>query len=170
MSPKYQLAQVNIARAKAPLDDPLMRGFVAQLEPINRLAENSSGFVWRLQTDAGDATAIKLFDDERIIVNMSVWDSFEALKDYVYSGEHLAVLRNKKSWMEKLDSPALVLWWVPQGYIPTPESAKLALAALQENGPSAAAFTFAKPYPAPHLSDTPAVSEQGFQPTAFEVG
>ncbi|WP_137886832.1 DUF3291 domain-containing protein [Pseudomonas sp. 2FE] len=169
MSQKYQLAQVNIARAKAPLDDPLMRGFVEQLEPINRLAENSPGFVWRLQTEEGDATAIKLFDDERIIVNMSVWETFEALKDYVYGGEHLALLRNKKSWMEKLDSPSLVLWWVPQGHIPSPESAKLALAALQENGPSPAAFIFTKPYPAPHPSDSPAASEQSFQSTAFEV-
>ncbi|WP_137817754.1 DUF3291 domain-containing protein [Pseudomonas sp. 2FG] len=170
MSQKYQLAQVNIARAKAPMDDPLMRGFVEQLEPINRLAENSPGFVWRLQTDEGDATSIKLFDDERIIVNMSVWESFEALKNYVYSGEHLAVLRNKKSWMGKLDSPSLALWWVPHGHIPTPESAKLALAMLEEKGPSPAAFTFTKPYPAAHLSDTPGVSEQGLQPAVFEVG
>jgi hypothetical protein len=151
----YQLAQANIARTKAPLDDPLMQGFVEQLEPINRLADNSPGFVWRLQTEEGDATSIQLFDDPRIIVNLSVWASFEALKSFVYSGEHLQVLRSKKSWMEQLDSPALVLWWVPASHRPSPQEARQALLQLEQCGPSAAAFTFAKPYPA---SEKPATA------------
>lgn len=147
MHDKYQLAQANIARTRAALDDPLMQGFVEQLEPINRLADNSPGFIWRLQTEEGDATSIQLFEDPRIIVNLSVWASFEALKSFVYSGAHLAVLRSKKSWMEQLDSPALVLWWVPVGHRPSPQEAQQALARLEQHGPSAAAFTFAKPYP-----------------------
>lgn len=147
MQDNYQLAQANIARTKAPLDDPLMQGFVEQLEPINRLADNSPGFVWRLQTEEGDATLIQLFEDARIIVNLSVWASFEALKDFVYSGAHLEVLRSKKLWMEQLESPALVLWWVPAGHRPSPQEARQALARLEQQGPSVTAFTFAKPYP-----------------------
>ncbi len=149
MNPHYHLAQVNIARTKAPLDDPLMRGFVEQLDPINQLADRSPGFVWRLQTEEGDATSILLFDDPRLIVNLSVWTSFEALKAYVYSGDHLSVLKSKKSWMEKLDTPSLALWWLPVGQLPTPEEAKERLALLAKNGPSATVFTFARPYPAP---------------------
>lgn len=150
MAQQYHLAQVNIARTIAPLDDPLMRGFVEQLDPINRLAERSPGFVWRLQTDDGDATSIQLFDDPRIIVNLSLWASYEALKNYVYSGDHLTVLKAKKSWMEKLDTPSLALWWLPVGELPTALDAKHRLEALAKNGSTATVFTFARPYPAPH--------------------
>ncbi len=145
----YHLAQVNIARSKAPLDDPMMRGFVEQLDPINQLAERSAGFVWRLQTEEGDATSIQLFADDRIIVNLSVWASYEALKNYVYSGDHLTVLKAKKSWMEKLDTPSLALWWLPAGELPTAQEAKERLELLAKNGPSSTVFTFARPYPAP---------------------
>lgn len=97
MMSKYQLAQVNIAKAKAPLDDPVMKGFVDQLDHINQLAENSPGFIWRLKTEDGDATAIQMFDDPLIIVNMSVWESLEALRNYAYSGEHLTALKSRKN-------------------------------------------------------------------------
>lgn len=149
MNHSYHLAQVNTAKALAPLDAPIMQGFVEQLEHINQLAEASPGFIWRLQTEEGDATALKPFEDELIIVNLSLWDSLEALKDYVYSGEHLTVLRNKKQWFEKPEAPTLALWWVPAGHIPSIEEAKRALARLREQGPTAAAFSFAKPFPAP---------------------
>lgn len=145
----FHLAQVNIARAKAPLDHPLMKGFVDQLERINTLAERSPGFIWRLENEEGDATTIRLFEDERIIVNLSLWASLGALKAYVYSGEHLAVLKNKKNWFEKLDRPSLALWWLPVGQIPDLGSAKAALAKLQEKGATPEAFTFARPYPVP---------------------
>lgn len=157
MTIKHHLAQVNIAKAKAPLDTPTMKGFVDQLDHINKLAEMSPGFVWRLQTEDGDATALKIFEDELIIVNMSLWESFESLKNYVYSGDHLAVLKNKKNWFEKPDSPILALWWVPAGQAPTVESAKLALETLKEKGSSPDAFTFAKPFPAPEKSIVPRV-------------
>lgn len=149
MNHSYQLAQVNIAKALAPLDAPIMQGFVERLEHINQLAEASPGFIWRLQTEEGDATALKPFEDQLIIVNLSVWDSLEALKDYVYFGEHLTVLRNKKQWFEKPEAPTLALWWVPAGHIPSTEEAKRALACLREQGPTAAAFSFAKPFPTP---------------------
>ncbi|WPC07070.1 DUF3291 domain-containing protein [Pseudomonas benzenivorans] len=145
----YQLAQVNIARALAPLDSPTMQGFVEQLDPINRLAEASPGFVWRLQTEEGDATALRVFADERIIVNLSVWDSLEALQDFVYGSAHLNLLRNKKQWFEKPSEPILALWWVPSGHIPSIEEAKQALATLRAQGPSPSAFSFASPFAQP---------------------
>jgi len=146
MTSKYQLAQVNIAKAKAPRDDPVMKGFVDQLDHINQLAENSPGFVWRLQTEEGDATAIQMFEDPLIIVNMSVWESLEALRNYPYSGDHLIALKSRKSWFEKLDMPALTLWWVPAGQRPAIESAKIALEKIRAHGTSPEAFTFAKPF------------------------
>ncbi|GAA4650322.1 DUF3291 domain-containing protein [Kistimonas scapharcae] len=149
MSDSYHLAQINIATAKAPLDSPAMKGFVDQLDAINALADNSPGFVWRLQTDDGDATALQVFDDERIIVNISVWESLDTLKTYVYAGDHLTVLKNKKSWFEKMAGPSLALWWIPEGHIPSIADAKAALETLKTKGPSPEAFTFATPFPAP---------------------
>ncbi|UVE16210.1 DUF3291 domain-containing protein [Pseudomonas sp. LS44] len=153
---KYHLAQINIARTLEPLDHPLLKDFVDQLDAVNALAEQSAGFIWRLQTEEGDATSIQAFDDPQIIVNMSVWESFEALKGFVYSGEHLRVMRNRSSWMAKLQTPILALWWIPAGQIPSVESAKAALRSLEENGSTPAAFTFAKPYPMPEPQSLPA--------------
>ncbi len=151
MPEKFHLAQVNIARAKGPMDSPVMQGFVDQLDRINALADRSPGFVWRLQTEEGDATALQVFDDERIIVNMSVWESLEVLKSYVYAGEHLELLKNKKSWFEKMPGPILALWWIPAGTIPTIDDAKRMLQSLEARGPSAEAFSFARPFPAPQV-------------------
>ncbi|MES2258736.1 MAG: DUF3291 domain-containing protein [Pseudomonadota bacterium] len=145
----YHLAQVNIGRIRAPLTDPLMHGFVSQLDHINRLAETSPGFVWRLQTDEGDATAIQLYDDPLVIVNLSVWESVDALKQYVYAGDHVAVLRERKSWFEKFDGPMLALWWIPAGHLPTPQEARHALDHLALAGPTQQVFTFSKPFPPP---------------------
>lgn len=156
MSSNYHLAQVNIAKARAPLDHPRMKGFVDQLDHINRLAEASPGFVWRLQTDEGDATAIRAFDDPLVIVNLSVWESMEALRDYVYCGEHLKVLRSKRDWMEKLPTPSLALWWLPVGQLPDVLMARQKLELLQERGASADAFTFARPSPMPGQLAVPA--------------
>ncbi|MDF3936082.1 DUF3291 domain-containing protein [Pseudomonas citronellolis] len=149
MPQRYHLAQVNIARARFALDHPQMSGFVEQLAPVNALAEASPGFVWRLQDEAGDATAIQAFADPRIIVNLSLWESLEALRDYVYGGEHLAVLRRRKEWMDKLPGPTLALWWLPAGQLPTLADAQAALRRLEERGPSAEAFNIARPFPAP---------------------
>lgn len=145
----YHLAQINIAKAIAPLDSPVMKGFVDQLDAINALAEDSPGFVWRLQTEEGDATAIQMFEDPQIIVNLSLWASMEDLKAFVYRGDHLSVLRQKAQWFEKPQGPALVLWWIPAGELPTLEMARQALQRLEAEGPTAEAFTFAKPFPPP---------------------
>ena len=112
---QHHLAQLNIASTQAPLDDPIMKGFVDQLDYINAVADRSEGFVWRLQTEDGDATAIRAFDDDRIIVNMSVWESLEALHDYVYRSDHLGPLRDRKKWFTRIEGPSLVLWWIPAG-------------------------------------------------------
>ena len=142
------LAQVNIATLRAPLDTPELAGFVAQLEPVNALADGYPGFVWRLQTEAGDATAIRAFDDDQVIVNLSTWESLEALRNFVYASRHLDVMRRRREWFHRMAGAYLALWWVPAGTIPTVAQARDRLDLLERNGPSAAAFTFRVPFPA----------------------
>ena len=146
---KFYLAQLNIARMRAPIDDPIMAGFVAQLDHINAVADASPGFVWRLQTDNGNATSLRPFPDDMIIVNMSVWESLAALRAYVYESDHLTVLRQRKQWFELPKEAAQVLWWVSAGHTPDVWEAKNRLEQLRENGVTAAAFTFSKPFPPP---------------------
>jgi hypothetical protein len=148
-SDRFHLAQANVARMKALLEDPIMEGFRSQLSAINALADRSPGFVWRLQTEDGDATAIRAFEDDRIIVNMSVWESVETLHRYVYEGGHLAPLRNRRAWFEPFDGPSLVLWWIRPGHVPTVEEAKAKLQLLKDRGPSEDAFTFRSFFPPP---------------------
>jgi len=147
VSENHHLAQANVARALAPLDSPQLADFMAGLKPINDLADRSAGFVWRLQTDDGDATAIRAFDDDLIIVNMSVWESAEALADFIYRSDHLAVMRRRREWFETLAEAHLVLWWVPAGHVPDVEEAKQRLDLLRSTGPSPDAFTFRALYP-----------------------
>ena len=149
---RFHLAQVNIGRVRAPLEDPIMEGFRTQLDPINAIADRTPGFVWRLQTEDGNAMAIRPYADERMAINMSVWESLEALQEFVYRSEHVAPLRDRKKWFEPMDGPILALWWVPAGHIPTVEEAKQRLEWLKERGPSADAFTFRTPFPAPDSS------------------
>jgi hypothetical protein len=134
---------------RAPLHDPIMAGFVAQLAHINAVADASPGFVWRLQTEDGDATAVRAFDDERILVNMSLWESLEALHAYVYRSAHVGPLRERRQWFEPMEGPVLVLWWIEAGHVPTVLEAKQRLAVLAANGPTPEAFTFRQPFPPP---------------------
>ena len=142
MNKQYHLAQINIAHMVAPLDDPVMQDFVAGLEPINALADDAPGFVWRLQSEAGDATDIQAFDDETILVNMSVWEDVASLKAFVYRSQHVSFLRRRKEWFEKFDGVFVALWWVPAGHIPAIAEAKERLAHLTEHGATPYAFTF----------------------------
>jgi hypothetical protein len=146
----YHLAQVNIGRAVAPMDSPEMAGFVSQLKPINALADSSPGFVWRLQTEAGDATAIQPYDDPRININMSVWESVETLKDFVYKSGHIVPLRDRLKWFEKPSEAHLAMWWIPAGHIPSIAEARDRLQFRRTWGDTAVAFSFGSPYPAPH--------------------
>ena len=145
----HHLAQVNLATVRAPLDTPLLAGFVAQLEPINALADHSPGFVWRLQTEDGDATAIRPFGDQRIMVNLSVWESLEALRSFVYASRHLDVMRRRREWFHRMADAYLALWWVPAGTIPTVAEARDRIRRLTRDGPDPDAFTFRSPFPAP---------------------
>ena len=146
-SPRWHLAQLNIGRVRAPMTDPLMAGFVAELESVNALADSAPGFIWRLQTEAGDATAIRPYDDDTILINMSVWETVEALKAYVYRTHHVDVMRQREKWFERLDTYFIALWWVPAGTIPTVLEAKLRLDHLRQYGESPYAFSFKKVFP-----------------------
>jgi hypothetical protein len=146
----YHLAQVNIGRLRAPIDSPTMEGFRARLDPVNALADQSPGFVWRLQTDDGNATAIRPYeDDELMAINMSVWETLESLRQFVYKSHHVESLRNREQWFEPIDGPILALWWIPAGHIPTVLEARERLQHLEEHGPTPQAFTFRTPFPAP---------------------
>src|SRR5213594_3529563 len=107
----YHLAQVNIARMLAPLDSPAMAGFVAQLPIVNAIADRSMGFVWRLETAEGDATAVRASDDPLILFNLSVWGSVEALKEFTYLSGHAGPLRSRAHWFVRPMDAHLALWW-----------------------------------------------------------
>jgi hypothetical protein len=149
MSKRFHLAQINIGRLRAPVTDPMIAGFVARLEDINALADRAPGFVWRLQTDEGNATSIRAFEDPLLALNMSLWESAAALRHFVYSSDHVNVMRQRRAWFERFDGFYMVLWWVPKGHIPTIDEAKARLEHLNRHGESAHAFTFAKVFPAP---------------------
>lgn len=146
----HHLAQLNIARAVAPLDDPRMADFIAQIDRINSLAERSPGFVWRLTTADGKSSSyVRSFEDERMLVNLSVWESPDALKDFVFKAEHAHVMKDRRKWFEASDLPYLVLWWIPAGHVPTVAEAMSRLRALDENGPSGDAFDFKQVFAPP---------------------
>jgi hypothetical protein len=151
----YHLAQANIGRMRGLLDAPVMEGFVAQLEHINAVADASPGFVWRLQTEAGDATALRVFEDPLLLINLSVWETLEALYDYVYRSDHLGPVRDRRQWFERPDGPHLVLWWIPRGTLPTAEEARARLERLAVEGPSPEAFTFKHRFGPPGAGPAP---------------
>jgi hypothetical protein len=158
MTQKYQLAQCNIGRAKGPMDGSVMAGFAARLDDINALADGAPGFVWRLQTDAGNATSIQTFEDPLILVNLSVWESPEHLRAFVYRSDHANVMRQRRQWFERFEGMYLVLWWVPAGHIPTTTEAKERLAHLEKHGDTPHAFSFARLFPSPdRASEAPRV-------------
>jgi len=145
----YQLAQINIGRLVAPLDDPRIAGFVSQLAPINALADASPGFVWRLQSESGNATDLAYNDDPFVIVNMSVWESVEALQDFTYRSHHLSVFRDRRKWFEKMELPNYCLWWVPSGHRPTIAEGRERLEYYWKHGATPYAFWFSQLFPAP---------------------
>ena len=117
--PGWNVAQLNVGRLLAPTDSPLVAEFMEALEPVNALADASPGFVWRFQTEDGNATAERPFDDDTILVNFSTWESVEALTDYVYRSVHTEYLRRRREWFARMDEAFTVLWWVPSGHRPT---------------------------------------------------
>ena len=137
-----KLAQLNIALAKYPLDAPEIKEFVDNLELVNGIAESSEGFVWRLKDESGDATNIQAFDDPNMIVNMSVWDSVDSLKNFMFRTHHRDFMRRKGDWFHRLPEDTYVLWWIEEDRIPTLEEAIERLEHLREIGDTPYAFTF----------------------------
>jgi hypothetical protein len=145
----FHLAQVNIGKIRGPLDGPVMAGFMQRLEEINALSDRSPGFVWRLQTNEGNATYFRPYEhDDRILLNMSVWESVEALRHYVYRTAHAELLRHRHEWFERFAGVYSALWWVPPGHLPGIDEAKKRLEHLEKHGPTQYAFTFKNVFPA----------------------
>lgn len=156
----HELAQLNIGRMLAPLDSPLLKGFADGLDHINALAEAAPGFSWRLKDDeTDDATSIRMFEDDWILVNMSVWQSQETLRAFVYDDAHRSYLRRRREWFERLDEAITVLWWVPTGHRPSVAEARDRLEHLRKHGTTPYAFGFgpgdAVPAPPPGVDYTP---------------
>lgn len=145
----WHVAQFNIARLVAPLDDPRLADFVANLERVNRLGDKTQGFVWRLQTDDGTSTSVRFGDDPRVVVNFTVWESTETLFEFAYRSAHAEMYRRRREWFEEMGRPYLVLWWVPAGHIPSIEEAGERLEHLRAHGPTEYAFTFKQRFPPP---------------------
>jgi hypothetical protein len=162
----WHIAQLNVGRTLAPPDSPQIADFMAALDAINTLADTSPGFVWRLKSDSGNATDILVSSDPNFLVNMSVWDSIEALFDFVYRTAHTAVMARRREWFEKPSQAFLVLWWIPAGHLPSTEEALARLEHLRREGPSAHAFTFKQRYPHPGMGGAP----QDMKPEPYCVG
>jgi uncharacterized protein DUF3291 len=145
----HHIAQINVALPAEPLESARLADFVAALDPINALADTAQGFVWRLATEDGNATAIRVLDDDQLIVNMSVWESIEALGAFVYRGGHTGVMRRRREWFVPMRESTTALWWVPAGTVPTVADGEQRLRHLRAHGPTPAAFTFRSPFPSP---------------------
>lgn len=157
----WHVAQLNVARAMAPLDSPRLRDFMTALDAINALAEGSPGFVWRLKSESGNATDIKVGDDPNLIVNMTVWATVESLFDFVYRSAHTKVMARRRDWFERPVEAYQVLWWIPAGHCPTIDEAFARLDHLRRHGPSARAFTFKERHAPPGSQLTPADLDPG---------
>ena len=152
MTPQgFHLAQLNIGRLLHPLDHPVIQPFVEGLEHINRLADGSPGFVWRLQSESGNATDVNhpWSADPFMLVNMSVWETPDALRTFVYRSGHREYLARRSEWFEKPTEPNYVLWWVPAGHIPTVAEGRERLEHYQRHGATAHSFWFSQRFPAP---------------------
>lgn len=150
----FDLAQVNVSRLLAPLDSPLLAEFMAALDEVNAAGDVAPGFCWRLQTEDGNATAVRAFgwdvgDSHGVIVNLTTWASVQALADFVFSGRHLQVMRRRREWFHRAVEPMTALWWVPAGHRPSTDEAEDRVRHLRQHGPTTRAFTFRRPLPPP---------------------
>lgn len=146
----YQLAEINVGRIKGvDINDPIMKEFVDNLDTINKLAEESDGFVWRLKDESNNATALNPFNDEQVIVNISVWEDVDSLMNYVYKSFHTDFLKRRKEWFKTYGKVNTAMWWIKEGEFPTLEEAAAKIKYLQENGSSEIAFDFRNQFPKP---------------------
>jgi hypothetical protein len=153
----YVLAQVNIARLLAPLDSPALADFVVALDPVNAAADAAAGFLWRLQTEDGNATSVHAFEWDQagsagVIVNLSVWESAEALAAFVYSDAHRQVLRRRRQWFVPMAQAYTALWWIPRGTVPATVDAEERVRHLRAHGPTPHAFTLRQHFPPPGVA------------------
>jgi hypothetical protein len=137
----YNLAQVNIAKRLAPMDDPIMQDFINNVERINAIADEAEGFIWRMQDEDKDLGA-EIFKDDTLLINMSVWNDLECLFDYTYKSGHIEVFKRKKEWFSKMKMVHMAFWYIPEGYEPTFQDAKSRLDYLNKYGDTPYAFTF----------------------------
>ncbi len=146
----YFIAEINIAKMKGvDINDPIMKEFVENLDSVNQIAEQSEGFVWRLKDENNNATSLNPYDDERIIINVSVWKSIETLENFMYRTFHSDFLKRRKEWFLAYGTAHTAMWWIPEGHIPTMQEAVDKLDLLQKNGPSPSAFDFRNKFPSP---------------------
>lgn len=149
MTSDWHVAQLNVARAVAPLDDPAMADFMARLDEINGLGDASPGFVWRLKGEGGTSVELKVGDDPLFIVNLTVWESIDDLFAFTYRSEHKTVFARRFDWFERRSRPSACLWWQPAGTVPSVDDAQRRLRHLDTHGPTPEAFTFKQRFPPP---------------------
>ena len=145
----WHVALFNIARAVAPLDDPILAEFMGSLDRINARADQTDGLIWRFQTESGNATEERAYPDDRVIINLSVWRDIESLREFTYRGDHAEIMRRRREWFERMTETYLVLWWVRAGTIPSVSDAKSRLAYVRQFGLSSQGFNFQERYPPP---------------------
>ena len=163
------LAQINVGRLLYPIADPRIADFVNNLDAINALAEASPGFVWRLKDENNNATSITAYEDPSILMNMSVWESPEALYDYVYKTMHRRFVQRRKEWFELFGAQYVALWWVDVGHAPTPNEGQRRLAHLERYGPTQYAFTFRKLFPEGHAEPLGDVGDGRAAPETYRI-
>ena len=147
---KYRLAEINIARMKGvDINDPIMQEFVDNLDKVNAVAESSNGFVWRLKDDNNNATSLNPYDDEQVIINISVWETIETLEHFMYKTFHTEFLKRRKEWFQTFGKAYTAMWWIEEGKYPTMQEAVDKLGYLQKNGASIVVFDFKHKFPQP---------------------
>ncbi|GAA3649758.1 DUF3291 domain-containing protein [Nonomuraea antimicrobica] len=164
---RMHLAQLNVAHLRAPIDSPQLAEFVDLLEPVNAVADQAPGFVWRLKESESDPTATVQHDyGDLLLINFSVWESLETLWDYAYRSVHLGVLRRRREWFLRVAEPYSVMWWIQEGHTPSLAEGMRRLERLRSEGPSPEAFTFKDRYDS---SDGYESSEAASRPAAAEA-
>lgn len=153
MGALWHLAEVDIGELRGGVDDPAMAEFFASLDPVNAIADKSPGFVWRLQSsDAPGATGVRPSIDPLLLINLSVWESLEALKTFVHRSNHADILRRRRQWMTPFEGVQLAMWWIPAGTLPTVNDGLSRLWHLDRYGTTELAFNFKETFQAPETA------------------
>ena len=149
------LAQVNVAKGRGFITSPVMASFVAATGAVNRIADAAPGFVWRMKGEDENELAMQVFGDPLLVINMSVWESVEALRAYTYTTEHVEIMRRRREWFTRSEGPHLAMWWIAEGTTPTPQEGRDRLNLLRTHGSTEHAFTFSQVFGPPASLDLP---------------